>query len=232
MISGPRNVSTAMMYSFAQRNDTRVRDEPFYGVFLSKTGVLHPGREAVLAAMPHDERMVRASITTTRRKPVLFIKDMAHHLEVLEEPFIAGATPVFLIRDPARILRSYSAVMTRPVMRDIGIAFQYQLFTQLQKQGIHPAVVDSGSLLQSPEAVLRKLCALCGLAYQQRMAHWPSGPKPYDGVWAPYWYANVHRTTGFEPPPANSLPLPPTLQTLYQEAMAFYEKLLPFSIKA
>ena len=28
--SGPRNVSTALMYSFAQRSDTRVVDEPLY----------------------------------------------------------------------------------------------------------------------------------------------------------------------------------------------------------
>ena len=34
--SGPRNVSTAMMYSFAQRDDTVVYDEPFYGYYLDK----------------------------------------------------------------------------------------------------------------------------------------------------------------------------------------------------
>ena len=28
--SGPRNLSTAMMYAFAQRDDCAVRDEPFY----------------------------------------------------------------------------------------------------------------------------------------------------------------------------------------------------------
>ena len=32
--SGPRNVSTALMYSFAQRPDTRVVDEPLYGHYL------------------------------------------------------------------------------------------------------------------------------------------------------------------------------------------------------
>ncbi|MGI8649730.1 MAG: sulfotransferase family protein, partial [Rubrobacter sp.] len=31
MWSGPRNVSTALMYSFRQRPDTSVVDEPFYG---------------------------------------------------------------------------------------------------------------------------------------------------------------------------------------------------------
>ncbi len=46
--SGPRNISTALMYSFAQREDTRVIDEPLYGHYLKVTGVLHPGRKEVI----------------------------------------------------------------------------------------------------------------------------------------------------------------------------------------
>lgn len=29
------------------------------------------------------------------------------------------------------------------------------------------------------------------------MLSWPAGPKPYDGVWAPWWYTNTHKSTGF-----------------------------------
>jgi hypothetical protein len=232
LISGPRNVSTALMYSFAERADTRVLDEPFYAVYLSKTGVQHPGTEAVLRALSSDEVTVKSQLTSSADKPVLFIKNMAHHMEVLAEPFVEGAINIFLIRDPRQILASYSAVIAKPLMRDIGIAFQYELFRRLQQKDIPPIVVDSRFLLKSPESVLMQVCALCGLAYEQRMAHWPRGPKPYDGLWAPYWYVNVHRTTGFEMPPANVAPLPPHLHALYEEAQAFYEKLLPFSIKA
>jgi hypothetical protein len=35
MWSGPRNLSTAMMYAFAQRSDCRVWDEPFYAAYLA-----------------------------------------------------------------------------------------------------------------------------------------------------------------------------------------------------
>ena len=48
MWSGPRNLSTAMMRSFENRQDTTVLDEPFYAHYLSKTGLDHPGRAAVL----------------------------------------------------------------------------------------------------------------------------------------------------------------------------------------
>ena len=34
--SSPRNISTALMYSFAQREDTSVMDEPFYAYYLKK----------------------------------------------------------------------------------------------------------------------------------------------------------------------------------------------------
>ncbi|MGK7368639.1 MAG: hypothetical protein ACNS64_00385, partial [Candidatus Halalkalibacterium sp. M3_1C_030] len=50
LCSGPRNISTALMYSFAQRSDTKVIDEPFYAYYLRKTGKKHPGREEVLKA--------------------------------------------------------------------------------------------------------------------------------------------------------------------------------------
>lgn len=232
LISGPRNVSTALMYSFAQRSDTRVWDEPFYAVYLHKTGVQHPGADEILSTLPADEVKVRSRILDLSDKPVQFIKNMAHHMEVLREPFLSPSKNIFLIRDPSQILASYAEVISRPVMRDIGLAYQCKLFDLLREAGDEPIVVDSGLLLANPEAILERLCHRCGLKYEQRMAHWPAGPKPYDGVWAPHWYANVHRTTGFEKQATSSRPLPAHLGDLLAEARSFYEKLLPFSLNA
>jgi hypothetical protein len=233
LVSGPRNISTALMYSFAQRTDTLVLDEPFYAVYLSKTGAGHPGRETVLQTLSSDENQVKAAISTPREKSVLFIKNMAHHMEALKDPLIPGAINIFLIRDPAQILASYAKVIATPVMRDIGIEYQWKLFSALmESQSFKPIVVDAQSLLADPVAVLTALCEQCGLDFEQRMVHWPPGPKPYDGVWASYWYANVHRSTGFERQPASSRPLPERLHKLYLHAKPLYENLLPFSIKA
>jgi hypothetical protein len=233
LVSGPRNISTALMYSFAQRSDTLVLDEPFYAVYLSKTGATHPGRETVLQTLSRNEKEVKTAISAVYEKPLLFIKNMAHHMEVLEEPLISHAINVFLIRDPRQILASYAEVIAAPVMRDIGIEYQWKLFSALmESKKVRPIVVDAQLLLADPGAVLGALCAKCGLDFQQRMVHWPPGPKPYDGVWAPYWYANVHRSTGFERQPTSSRPLPERLNKLYLQAKSFYEKLLPFSIKA
>ena len=220
------------MYSFAQRSDTQVVDEPFYAVYLLASGAAHPGRKDVLRAQPHTEKEVRTQLGAMSKKPVLFIKNMAHHMEVLSRPMIEHDVNVFLIRNPKQILASYSKVIERPVMRDIGIAYQYQLFSQLKENGRQPVVVDSGHLLQNPESVLQKLCRSCDIPFENAMLSWKQGAKPYDGVWAPYWYGNVHRSSGFESNVSAEHNLDDALMPLYEEARAIYEKLLPFSLKA
>lgn len=232
LISGPRNISTALMYSFAQRSDTAVMDEPFYAVYLLKSGVHHPGREEVIQSLPNTEAMVRKSMVLAPEKPVLFIKNMAHHMEVMENPFIEDAVNVFLIRNPLHIINSYSKVIEEPTMRDIGIEYQNTLFKQVITSGKRPVVLDSGLLLENPIVVLKKLCLACGIPFEQRMVHWPAGPKPYDGVWATHWYSNVHRSTAFEKQMTHSQPLDDRLTPLYNQAKSLYEKLLPFSLKA
>ena len=45
--------------------------------------------------------------------------------------------------------------------------------------------------------MLRSLCLALGLPFHPAMLSWPAGPKPCDGVWAPWWYATTHKATGF-----------------------------------
>ena len=46
--SCPRNISTALMYSFGNREDTEIYDEVLYGYYLHKTGLKHPGYSEVI----------------------------------------------------------------------------------------------------------------------------------------------------------------------------------------
>jgi hypothetical protein len=231
LISGPRNISTALMYSFAQRSDTVVFDEPFYAVYLNRSGVYHPGKEEVLAAQSTSEEEVRQQLFTEKSKPVVFIKNMAHHIELLNEEFLAQVTNLFLIRDPKEIIASYAQVIEKPVMRDIGLAYQHDLFFRLRGLGQEPVVIDSGLLLQNPEKILREACTRLGLDFSPAMLQWEAGPKPYDGVWAPHWYANVHRSTGFQKASSTARSLPLELAELHAKAHDYYQKLLPFSLK-
>ena len=54
MWSGPRNLSTAMMYAFGNRVDTAIVDEPYYGAYLHHSGVEHPMNAEVLSSLPHE----------------------------------------------------------------------------------------------------------------------------------------------------------------------------------
>jgi hypothetical protein len=218
------------MYSFAQRHDTLVLDEPFYAVYLDRSKADHPGAAQVLSSLPTQEETVVGEIFKEWSKPVLFIKNMAHHIEVIDKSFLAQMTNIFLIRNPKQIIASYAEVIGKPVMRDIGIEYEYRLFEDLRKQGQVPVVLDSGVLLENPRGVLTKLCAAIGLEFTPAMLRWEAGPKPYDGVWATYWYGNVHRSTGFEKQNSSSRQLPSHLTTLYEEAAPYYEKLLSFAI--
>jgi hypothetical protein len=219
------------MYSFAQRDDTTVLDEPFYAFYLRTSGADHPGKDAVMQSQSCDEEQVKREIFSMRDKPVIFIKNMSHHLEVMNEDFLNDVVNVFFIRNPRQILASYSQVIEKPTMRDIGVEYQYNLFNRLAKQNKNPIVLDSNLLLEDPREVLTKLCSHIGITFQKDMLTWPAGPKLYDGNWAPYWYSNVHKTTGFEKQATSSRPLPEHLNELCDQATRLYQKLVPFSLK-
>ena len=52
MWSGPRNLSTALMRSFENRDDTIVHDEPFYAYYLFKTQLNHPMKNEIIKNYP------------------------------------------------------------------------------------------------------------------------------------------------------------------------------------
>ena len=62
MWSGPRNISTAMMRAWENRDDCVVSDEPLYAHYLAQTGLDHPGREEVIACRRSDWRKVVATL--------------------------------------------------------------------------------------------------------------------------------------------------------------------------
>lgn len=231
LISGPRNISTALMYAFAQRMDTTVLDEPFYAFYLHQSGIDHPGKVDVLKSQPTDEAEVCGAIFKHRKRPILFIKNMAHHVALIDQTFLEKVTNIFLIRNPRQIISSYAQVIENPTLSDIGLEYQCSLFHRLKKQGQHPIVIDSGLLLENPESALNQVCRHTGIPFLSEMLHWQPGPKPYDGIWAKHWYANVHKSSGFEKQPTSNRPLPAHLHALSEKAMAYYDELLPFSIR-
>lgn len=233
MWSGPRNVSTAIMYSFAQRDDTTVVDEPLYGHYLRVTGAPHPGRETVLQAMDTDgSRVMRRLATGFIDRAVLFAKQMAHHWVELDPGLLEPFEHFLLIRDPREMLPSLAEVLDDVCMRDTGLPDQIRLLEHLLSAGRQPFCVDSRDLLSAPPQVLNGICRRLGLEYQPCMTEWQPGPRPEDGIWAEWWYTNVHRSSGFQPWRPTRKTLPPRYEGLLAECLDLYGRLIEYKIHA
>jgi hypothetical protein len=227
MWCGPRTVSTALMYSWRQRPDTLVFDEPFYGIYLREHDPGHPGREEIIAAMPEDLPSAMALIGTDAAEPVRFIKDIGHHLDALPTSILDEFTNALLIRDPARVVASLDATLHTEFPATItGLPQQVTILEHELAAGREPIVVDAHRLLADPVGVLRALCDAVGVEYDDRMLAWPQGPKPEDGVWAKHWYQSAHRSTGFVPPPTDAVTLDDQQRHLVAQCRPLYERLL------
>lgn len=234
LCSGPRNISTALMYSFAQREDTKVFDEPFYAFYLDKTGKEHPGREEVLKAQNHDpQKVLEELLSETADNPILFIKNMAHHMSLLDKNLLNGFAHIFLIRDPKEMLTSFIKTIPNPTLRDTAYKEQYEIFSYVKGEpGPEPVVIDARELLLNPEPVLSEACQRVGITFDPAMLSWEKGPIPEDGVWAKYWYDSVHQSTGFDPYRPKNEEVPDHLKGLLEECCFYYEKMFEYAIKA
>jgi hypothetical protein len=203
MWSGPRNISTAMMRAWENREDTAVVDEPFYAHYLHATGVNHPGREDVLKSQSTDAEEVAAMLTgpIPDGKAIWYQKHMTQHiLPDMPLDWLDEVTNCFLIRDPEQVVASFSIQRPDAAAWELGFEQQARLFDDVcDKLGHAPPVIDAADVLKDPRGTLSALCAKLGIPFSERMLHWPPGPRPSDGAWAPHWYAAVERSTGFAP---------------------------------
>lgn len=228
MWSGPRNLSTALMYSFARHPDCTVWDEPFYAAYLSITGVAHPMRAEILAAGEQDPNVVisRCIGSIPGDKPHFYQKHMTQHMVPdFDRSWLDQVTNVFLIRHPARVISSYAAKRENPTLQDIGFVQQAELYDLVLSRGHTATVIDSYDIRADPGRTLRRLCTNIGLEFDPAMLSWPSGGHAADGVWAPHWYGAVWQSTGFAAPEGDLPVLPAALQPVCDAAMPFYDRM-------
>ncbi|MFQ1700272.1 HAD family hydrolase [Loktanella agnita] len=227
MWSGPRNLSTAMMYAFGNRPDFAIWDEPFYAPYLAATGIDHPMKSEIISAHETDPHSVarRCAGTIPDGKQHFYMKHMPHHMIAgVPRDWAKACINVHLIRHPARVIASYGAKRAQMGAADIGFEAQTRLYDMLG--GI---VIDSADIRANPAKILKKLCDTIGLPFDDAMLSWPAGPRKDDGIWAKHWYNAVHQSTGFAGPEG---PLPDVSSDLLAAALPHYERLADRKLSA
>ncbi|MDP4031371.1 MAG: HAD family hydrolase [Pseudorhodobacter sp.] len=234
MWSGPRNLSTALMYAFAARGDCAVWDEPFYAAYLAATGLDHPMREAVIAAGEIDPDGVAAACKgpVPQGRRLFYQKHMTlHMLPGFDRSWMRDCANVFLIRHPARVVASYARKRESPSLADIGFVQQAELFDEVAGwTGQPPLVIDCADIRADPRGALVRLCMGLGVDFSERMLHWPAGGHASDGAWAAHWYGAVHRSTGFEGPEGALPALSQGYAALAGQALPFYDQLAAYRL--
>ena len=229
MWSGPRNISTALMYSFENRYDCHATDEPLYASFLLNSGTPHPGAKEVIENYESDAGKV---ITELRgpipdQKPIWYQKHMCHHLpEDSDISWIDDFKNCFLIRDPLEVLLSLSKITDYIDLLSTGLPQQLTIFRHVIKNsGKIPPVVDSADILEEPRSILSALCESIGIPFSQRMLSWEPGPRECDGLWGKYWYHSVWQSSGFSPPSPKEGELSENLHSVLEKSIAIYQEL-------
>jgi Sulfotransferase domain len=224
MWSGPRTISTALMRAFENRPDTVVTDEPLYGFYLARTQIPHPGREEIITSMPNEWPEVLRQLTELPLPPgktVYYQKHMTHHLlPEVDRGALRALRHAFLIRDPRQLLASYARVRSAPVLADLGLEQQVEIFGRFGGP-----VVDAADILRQPGPMLAALCAALEVPFDPAMLRWPAGPRDTDGVWARHWYERVWQSTGFGPYREAAAELPESLEPLAAACQPFYDEM-------
>ena len=86
-------------------------------------------------------------------------------------------------------------------------------------------------VLLKPEKSLRILCDEIKIPFDKKMLKWEKGPKKEDGVWAKYWYKNVHKSSCFKKYKEQEIVLDPINVNVLKEAEKYYKILALKAIK-
>jgi len=221
------------MYSWRERADTTVYDEPLYAHYLTIDDRSHPGVAEVLASQQHDANdVIRDIILGPSDTPVMYIKQMAHHLKGVDRSHLAHTENILLVRHPRDMLASLSVQLPNCDLTDTGLTESVELLDAILEHGGSPVVIETQALLRDPAAVLGQVCEQLGLDFDPAVLSWPAGPKPEDGAWAPHWYDNVHKSTGFAPYSPSTRPVPEATLPVLEEAMPLFEQLARYAISS
>ena len=232
MWSGPRNLSTALMRSFENRNDTEVFDEPFYAYYLSKTNIDHPMKKEIIQHYSISQNhIIKKILSVTNKNKIFYQKHMTHHIiKNTKTDWITRGYNCFLIRHPAKVINSYIKKNTLRNIDDIGFKKQFEIFQNIKNKKLTYTVIDADIILKNPNKILSKFCKELNIRFSKKMLSWPKGKRISDGIWSKIWYKNVEQSNTFTPFKEEKINVPNKYLEIYKESLKYYNEMNKYSI--
>jgi len=232
MWSGPRNLSTALMRSFENRDDTKVIDEPFYAYYLKKTQLDHPMKDEIINHYPTSQKEILKIITSkTKKNEIFYQKHMTHHiLKNTRLDWLNKGHNCFLIRHPAKVINSYIKKNSLKNIDDVGFKKQFEIFNKIKKNKFNYTVINSDMILQDPTKTMKKLCKILKIKFTNKMLSWPKGKRSSDGIWSKVWYKNVELSNSFSRYKKENYNIPKKFNDIYEESLKYYNEMNQYSI--
>ena len=232
MWSGPRNLSTALMRSFENREDTVVWDEPLYAYYLNETKKNHPLNKEIISIYETKNQKLIADISKKNTDgKIYYQKHMTHHiLDKTPLDWIKNGTNCFLIRNPRDVLLSYIKKNELNNSDDLGFPMQIKLFKILKSFNLKTIVINAEDIAKNPKKMLSILCKKLNISFSEKMLRWPSGKRPTDGLWGDVWYKNVNSSICFEKMKKDKSDIPKIHEETYKECIKIYEELNKYNI--
>ena len=230
MWSGPRNLSTALMRSFENRDDTKVWDEPFYAYYLKETKKNHPlANEIINKYETNLDKII--DLVTAEKDFIYFQKHMSHHIiKKIPINWITKGINCFLIRHPKEVLLSYIQKNDLIDSNDLGYPAQLRLFNYIKTSNKKILVIDAKDLSEKPEIILKKICKKINIPFTEKMLNWPKGRRDSDGIWEKIWYKNVKSSTSFNKILNKEYEIPKKYNHIYNESLKIYDQLKIYNI--
>ncbi|MBK8634149.1 MAG: sulfotransferase family protein [Saprospiraceae bacterium] len=171
---GPRNLSTALMYAFDNRQDCIAFDEPLYAYYLlnSPARAYHPGAEDIISNMEGNPKNLIDFMLGDFPMPVVFFKQMTHHLLDIDRAFMEKMKNIILTRDPFDMIPSFAKVVPNLTIEDIGYKDQLALKEYLNSKGQDVLVVDSKNCKKTHLKFWLDYVIFCGIPFDEKMLKW------------------------------------------------------------
>ncbi|XP_077869271.1 uncharacterized protein LOC144360347 [Saccoglossus kowalevskii] len=245
-----RSVSTAFLRSVSTLDDVVVIHEPFLDAACfgedRTIGTVRYSHEPNRPGLTFDSVKAKLEDKYPGRKAVFF-KDHAHHIIPRMECLPNTYKHSFLIRQPAKALRSQFIATTTCAQESLnewsqfrpeesGFRELWQLYNYVKDiLGQDPVVVDADDLLNNPKEIMNEYCNKVGLEYKETMVHWDTCTFQDSFFGAHVWFKTLNGSHGFlhptNDPPGDNVSLPEVVLQSIRDSEPYYQQLYQFRIR-